>query len=195
MKRLWKRYKLLILTLLVLTLFVGSTYAYLVAYDTQIINTFKFAKIDTNITEEVGATKKKATIQNTGESPVYVRAQVLVSAADVGVPAENVNFKPVSQAPDPETTQAPSGNVIYIYCNQTESQWKWESDGWCYYNGVLQPGASTAPLIYAVYVGTGVQVPDGATFEVDIYEESILTSDTGGSAASAKDAFTPKTTP
>lgn len=184
MKRLWKRYKLLILTLLVLTLFVGSTYAYLVATDSQIINTFTFAQIDTGIDESIEASKKEVVITNTGKSSVYVRARVLVSGADVGVPAGSIVFK---EGVPTEGTQAPPGNEIHVYYNNSE---QWVEDGdWYYYNGVLAKGESTPPLIYAVYVGTGVKVPDGSSFEVDVYEESVLTSADSFNIGAAKAAF------
>lgn len=183
MIRFLKKYKLLFLSLLIVVAFVGSTYAYLVATDNQIVNSFKFAKVDTSIEEDVGGGGKKVvTIQNKEISSVYVRARVLISGGDAGVPDAAVNF--VTEESIPE------GNAINVVWNSS----KWERDGdWFYYEGILQGKAddgttyATEPLITKVCVGNGVDT--GSSFEVDVYQESILTSDTSYFDGAAKAAF------
>ena len=90
MKKFIKKSKFLLLGLLVVAAFVGSTFAYLRATDTQIVNTFKFAKVETSIDEKTEDTSpdntatKLVKIQNNEVSPVFVRARVVVSGADAG---------------------------------------------------------------------------------------------------------------
>ena len=182
MKKFIKKSKFLLLGLLVVAAFVGSTFAYLRATDTQIVNTFKFAKVETSIDEKTEDTSpdntatKLVKIQNNEVSPVFVRARVVVSGADAGV--ANVNYVTSAEADVKE------GNVINVVYNSANWLMK---DGWFYYQAVL-PGAAdgtypqTEALITSVIVGNGVD--KSLSFEVDIYEESVLTS--GGEYNQAK---------
>ncbi len=180
MKRFLKNNILLILSLVMVAALVGSTYAYLAATDSQIINKFKLAQIDTSVKEQVGdAGMKVVQIQNDDISSVYVRARVLVSGGDVGA-----YFDPSTGFITGEIPQ-PADNSIHVVYNSTD--WGY-SDGWFYYLHVLpgksdtNPMPATEPLITKVIVGSLVQPPeDGSSksFEVDVYEESVLTSATG----------------
>ena len=187
MKKFIKKSKFLLLGLLVVAAFVGSTFAYLRATDTQIVNTFKFAKVETSIDEETGDTTpdntatKLVKIKNNEVSPVFVRARVVVSGADAGV--ATVNYV----ASEAAVTKV--GNVINVVYNSNDWLMK---DGWFYYQAVL-PGAEdgtypeTAALITSVIVGDGVD--KSLSFEVDIYEESILTSGRDTTVEAAIAAF------
>jgi len=184
MKRFLKKNILLILSLALVFALVGSTYAYLVASDGQIINRFKLARIDTSIKEQTGDYGvKKVSIQNDDISSVYVRARVLVSAGDVGA-----YFDPTTGFVDYDMA-APDDTSIHVWYNSTD--WAYDSaTGWFYYLHVL-PGKTdgstpaTPELIYKVIVGGQVQpAPENAqSFEVDVYEESVLTSDTSADVA------------
>lgn len=187
MKKCIKKYVFLLLSLLILTAFVGSTYAFLQASDTHIVNTFNFAKVETSIDEETGdptpdnTASKLVKIQNNEVSPVFVRARVVVSGADAKV--ETVNY--VTQ----EADAVKEGSVINVVYNSADWLMK---DGWFYYQAVL-PGAAngtrpqTEALITAVVVGDGVD--RSLTFEVDVYEESVLTSNAPYSQTKAEETF------
>lgn len=188
MKKFIKKSKFLLLGLLVVAAFVGSTFAYLRATDTQIVNTFKFAKVETSIDEETEDTTpdntatKLVKIQNNEVSPVFVRARVVVSGADAGV--ATVNYVTSAEAAVTE------GNVINVVYNSANWLMK---DGWFYYQAVLdgKPENGIAPqteaLITSVIVGNGVDT--SLSFEVDIYEESVLTSDAAYDQTKAEETF------
>lgn len=181
MKRFLKNNMFLLLSLALVFALVGSTYAYLVATDSQIINSFRFAKVDTHINEQTGSGGiKEVTIQNDDISSVYVRARVLVSAGDVG--AQFGAFVGDSEPRD--------DNKVYVQYNS--AAWYYDKDsGWFYYLHVL-PGTSegiteptTEPLIHKVIVGAQVTPEENSSFEVDVYEESVLTSDTSANVDAA----------
>ena len=181
MKRFLKNNMFLLLSLALVFALVGSTYAYLVATDSQIINSFRFAKVDTHINEKTGNYgMKEVTIENDDISSVYVRARVLVSAGDVGA-----EFGGVVGDSEPRYD-----NKVYVQYNSGDWYYD-EASGWFYYLHVL-PGTSegntpptTQPLIHKVIVGTQVTPEENSSFEVDVYEESVLTSNTSANVDAA----------
>ena len=182
MKWFFKQHKILLLSLLAVFAVVGTTVALLVATDTQVTNSFQFAKIDTSITEETGHPNEKLVkIQNDDISSVYVRARVVVSGADVGVAkVEYVTAQPDTLEPD----------TIYVVYNAQG----WDKSGeWFYYKGILpgkqegQNAPETPALMTQVFAGADVDSTH--TFEVDVYQESVLTSKTDYVLAEAQAAF------
>ena len=159
--------KTLLSVLLVAVVLVGSTLAYMLATDSPILNTFALAETETKI-EETGSTDddKSATVKNTGKSPVYVRAQLLISSGDAF------------------TTE--DFQVKY----DTE-HWTDGGDGFYYYKGYLAPGASTPALMTGMTVPAGV--PKDTQFDVYVYHESVLAPADASRPAwgltAAKDAF------
>ena len=187
MKTFFKKYKILLIGLLLVFALVGGTLAYMSATDTSITNIFSFAKVDTGIEEDTGddtpdqTANKVVTIQNNEVSPVYVRSRVLASGADADV----VNIEYVPAVPS-----SPEANTIYIVYNNVN----WVQNGeWFYYQGILpgkaEDGAThqTEALITSVVVGD--EVDKTLNFEVDIYEESVLTGNTIFSQEEAIAAF------
>ena len=182
MKWFFKQYKILLLSLLAVVALVGGTVALLVATDTQVVNSFQFAKIDTSITEETGQPNEKLVkIQNDDISSVYVRARVVVSGADVGV-AKVVYVTAKPDTLDPDT--------IYVVYNDQG----WDKSGeWFYYKGILpgkqenQDAPETAPLMTQVFAGANVDQTH--SFEVDVYQESVLTSAENYVLSEAQAAF------
>ncbi len=161
--------KTLLSVLLVAAVLVGGTLALLVATDSPAINTFKAAQVETNIVEPEGgnSSQKTPAIQNTGKSPVYVRAV----------------FK---------TTDLPEGVTCTPNLNKTD--WTDGSDGFYYYNKILQPGKTTTALFNGVTVNGAPKDPN-ASFSVDVYQESILAPTHNvptDIVQAAKDAFAKK---
>lgn len=174
--------KTLLSILLVAVVLVGGTLAYLVASDHSVLNTFRLAKVTTEIEEE-GSTKadKAAMVANNSEtSAVYVRAKVVVSSEDVDpslITVKDDQYNTFNDSTIPEQENTP--------------YWIPDKDGFYYYNAILQPGASTEALFTGVTVDSSV--PETATFSVGVYQESVLAPADGTySLKAAQDAFAAK---
>lgn len=165
--------RVLLSVLLVAVVAVGGTLAYLYATDSPLLNTFALAEVHTEIDEPESGTAadKTAKVVNTGESPVYVRARVVISGAD----AEALQDK-------------------FTFTYNTE-YWENGGDEFYYYKGILpansEENSVTAPLF------TGVTVDDTvdkeAQFSVDVYQESVLApADGTWTLQAAQDAFKAK---
>lgn len=148
--------RILLSVLLVAVVAVGGTLAYLMASDSPLLNTFALAKVETEIEEPASdtAANKTAKVVNTGDSPVYVRARVVISGGDAAV--------------------LESDNLITFTYN-TEA-WQDGDDGFYYYMGILPAESGENSKTPALF--TGVQVADtvskDAEFSVDVYQESVL---------------------
>ena len=162
--------KTLLSILLVAVVLVGGTLAYLMATDSPVLNTFTLAEVETNVEEPDSGTavEKNAKVSNTGKSAVYVRAMAVVSSGDASV--------------DPGL----------IAVTQYGSSWENGGDGFYYYTEILPAGQTTRdPLFTGVTVSK--DVPETATFSVDVYQESVLAPADGTySLKAAQDAFAAK---
>lgn len=143
--------RILLSVLLVAVVAVGGTLAYLMASDSPLLNTFALAEVKTEIDEPESGTaaQKNAGVVNTGKSPVYVRARVVISGGDADVLQNKITITKYGEG------------------------WVDGEDGFYYYNQILQPGVTTATNLF-----TGVEVsddvPKDAEFSVDVYQESVL---------------------
>lgn len=148
--------RILLSVLLVAVVAVGGTLAYLMASDSPLLNTFALAEVETEIKEPETdtATNKTASVENTGESPVYVRARVVISGGDADVLEEQ--------------------NLITFTYN--EEAWQNGGDGFYYYKGILPANSGEASETPALFTGVTVSkdVPKEAEFSVDVYQESVL---------------------
>lgn len=131
---------LLVCVALLLTCAVGSTVAYLKDKTDSITNTFTPAEVTTEIVEGFDEdVKSNVGVKNTGTVPVYVRVAVIGNWCD-----ENGNVV------------APwTDNISYNTTN-----WK-KVDGYYYYMGVLNAGAST-PNLFDSYTYKDADIPAGA---------------------------------
>ncbi len=182
MKPLFKTKRMLTATLLALVMVVavGATLALMASSPQFLTNTFAAADVETQINEDLTLGNKKVTIENTGKSPVYVRARIMVS----GVDPENIKVvttEPTGEVIDEET-------LYLVMPNVGESE-DWEQatgatgkDDYYYYKKVL-PGKeedgttnSTSLLLEKVVVGSGLveQLKEDPNFSVTIYHESVL---------------------
>lgn len=143
--------RILLSVLLVAVVAVGGTLAYLMASDSPLLNTFALAEVETEIKEPPSGTEaeKNAGVKNTGESPVYVRARVVVSGLEE--------------------------NQLTVIYNTKDWQFN-EDDNFYYYMGILPAqsgvGSETPALFTSVQVAD--TVPKEAEFSVDVYQESVL---------------------
>lgn len=151
--------RILLSILLVAVVTVGGTLAYMVATDNPLINTFALADVHTEIDEPTSGTRgqKEPKVENTGKSPVYVRARAVISGGDADVLESNE----------------------WITFTYNTTNWVDGKDGFYYYNQILLPKAEgeeanpeTEPLFTGVAVST--EVSEEAEFAVDVYQESVL---------------------
>lgn len=182
MKPLFKTKRMLTATLLALVMMVavGATLALMASTSNSVTNTFAAAQVETEIDEDLTNNNKKVTIENTGKSPVYVRARIMVSGVDPEK-IEVVTTEPMGEAIDEDT-------LYLVMPNVGESE-DWEQatgatgkDDYYYYKKVL-PGKeedgttnSTSLLLEKVVVGSGLatQLKDDPNFSVTVYHESVL---------------------
>lgn len=143
----------LILSLcLIFALAVGTTLAYLKANTSPVENTFKAAKSDITIDEDVtGGQKKSIIVQNTGTAVSYVRVKLVMNWVDG-------NGKVVS-----------GGSLPMVELN-TDAGW-FEQGGIYYYKTPVAPKDLTANLLKDPITQTNA--PDGCHLEVTVLAESI----------------------
>ena len=115
---------LFVALVLLLTLAVGGSLAWLVSND-DVTNTMEPGKVPIEIVEQIeGTTKTSITIKNTGNIDAYIRVAVVANAVD-----ENGNVT---------VGTAPTLNL--------GENWQPLSDGYYYYKGIVAPKASTTSL-------------------------------------------------
>lgn len=144
-----QKIKVLLSFLVVAVMCIGGTMAFLHDSDSPLVNTFKLAQVDTDIEEggETGehtAESKDPVVKNSNESPVYVRARVNLSDIE-------------------------ESDVTVVF---NTTAWENGNDGFWYYKQILKGGEKTEPLFTDLEISD--TVPKDATFDVLVYQESIL---------------------
>lgn len=145
----------LILSLcLIFALAVGTTLAYLKANTSPVENTFKAAKSDITIDEDVtGGQKKSIIVQNTGTAVSYVRVKLVMNWVD-----ESGNV-------------VSGGNLPEVALN--ESDW-FVQDGIYYYTKPVAPEGKTTNLLQKdSSISEPTEKPEGCHLEVTVLAESI----------------------
>lgn len=194
MKPLFKTKRMLTATLLALVMMVavGATLALMASTSNSVTNTFAAAQVETEIDEDLTNNNKKVTIENTGKSPVYVRARIMVS----GVAESQVAI--VKAAPAENEVDA---NTLYLVMPNVGETSDWEklsssttyNSDYYYYKKALNPagedGEKTSLLLEKVVVGSGLatQLKDDPNFSVTVYHESVLAINTNLTTISGED--------
>lgn len=185
MKPLFKTKRMLTATLLALVMMVavGATLALMASTSNSVTNTFAAAQVETEIDENLEYGNKIVTIENTGKSPVYVRARIMVS--DVAESQVAI----VKTAPAEDEVDV---NTLYLVMPNVTDDWEklsssttYNSD-YYYYKKALNPAGATdnsdktSLLLEKVVVGSGLveQLKDNPNFSVTVYHESVLAIDT-----------------
>lgn len=107
---------------------VGSTVAYLIAQTDAVENTFEYAKVSCEVTENfTGSEKKDVKVENTGTTDAYIRATYVVNWLDA---QGNI------VASDPE-------GYSYTLTENPDRVWTKGTDGYFYYLSPVAPDAST----------------------------------------------------
>lgn len=119
---------LIMAVLLLLGAAVGSTVAFLIDKTAPVENSFEYAKVSCEVTENFTNNKKdNVQVKNTGTTDAYIRATYVVSWVDV---QGNI------AAFDPE-------GYSYTLNETNEGKWVKGSDGYFYYTSPVAPGNST----------------------------------------------------
>lgn len=193
MKPLFKTKRMLTATLLALVMMVavGATLALMASTSNSVTNTFAAAQVDTEIDEDLTNNNKKVTIENTGKSPVYVRARIMVSGV-----AESQVAIVGSEA------EAAEQDKVYLVMPNVTNDWEKLSDSatynsdYYYYKKALNPAGATdnsdetSLLLEKVVVGSEL-APKlkemGEKFSVTVYHESVLAINTDLTTISGED--------
>lgn len=119
----------------------GIVYAALKDTTAVVDNTLQPATVSCNVVETFnGTTKTNVKLENTGDVPAYLRAKVVINWVDAD---GNVAYKP---------------DAAYAYALTMASPLHWTNgsgsslltEGYWYYNGIVQPGAQTDALIASI---------------------------------------------
>lgn len=126
---------LFVALVLLLTLAVGGSLAWLVSND-DVTNTMVPGQVPIKIDEEIsGTTKTKITIQNTGNIDAYIRVAVVANKVDK------------------------DGNITIGTAPTLNLGENWQPlDGYYYYKGTVAPGASTDSLGSISFVDAEVNI-------------------------------------
>ncbi len=146
---------LIMAVLLLLGAAVGSTVAFLTTKTDPVTNTFTYAKVSCEVTEEFTNNKKdNVQVRNTGTIDAYIRATYVVNWVDA---QGNI------AASDPE-------GYSYSLTKNLDSKWI-EKDGYFYYTSPVAPGSSTEGSLLTCTV----TYPDNPeyTLSVEVLAEAI----------------------
>ena len=118
---------LIMAVLLLLGAAVGSTVAFLIDKTAPVKNSFEYAKVSCEVTENFTNNKKdNVQVKNTGTTDAYIRATYIINWVDS---SGNI------------AASVPEG---YSYSLTKNSDSKWiEKNGYFYYTSPVAPGAST----------------------------------------------------
>ena len=186
MKPLFKTKRMLTATLLALVMMVavGATLALMASTSNSVTNTFAAAQVETEIDEDLTDGNKIVTIENTGKSPVYVRARIMVSGVDPDniVIADESDEYTYNEDTDEYGIENPEAGKLYLIMPNVTEDWEQASgetdtDDYYYYKEVLSSGESTKSLLEKVVIGSEL-APKlkemGENFSVTVYHESVL---------------------
>ena len=135
---------------------VGSTVAFLVTETTPVTNTFEYAKVSCEVTENFTNNKKdNVRVKNTGTTDAYIRATYVVNWVDA---QGNI------------ASSDPAGYKYTLTANLNNS-WTKGSDGYFYYTSPIAPGDSTQGSLLTCTV-TYTDNPE-YTLSVEVLAEAI----------------------
>jgi len=151
-----KKIGLLTSLLILATVIVGGTFAYLATKTTDVVNTFTPANVPIEVVEETfdGEIKENVTIKNNGNIPAYIRATYVVNWANE----------------DGEIWGTPPTATEYTI--EPGNSWKLIG-GYYYHKTPVDAGASTNVFIVSCSLNDGVIPPDGYSLRVDILAQSV----------------------
>ncbi len=154
---------------LLLTMSVLGTMAYLTDAETPIENKFTPTKVPNSVVETInGGVKSDVKIKNNGNTDAYVRAAVVVNWADGN---GNVWGQPPKDS-------------HYTLTFATGTGWEKGKDGYYYYiTGSIAPNAETGVLISEAKLNAGVTPPTGYSLSVEIMGQTVQAKGVTGTSA------------
>lgn len=135
----------LVLALAVVGVAVGGVVAWLTASN-QVANQFEVGTVTPTVNEEFDRENKKdVNVTNSGNVPIYVRAQIHIYWQDA-------NGNQLWDEPKPEPDELPTGIIDGDYrltmgTSTGEARWVQGSDGYYYWTMPLDASATTVDLI------------------------------------------------
>ena len=147
---------LIMAVLLLLGAAVGSTVAFLIDKTAPVENSFEYAKVSCEVTENFTNNKKdNVRVKNTGTTDAYIRATYVVKWVDA---QGNI------------ASSDPAGYKYTLTANLNNS-WTKGSDGYFYYTSPIAPGDSTQGSLLTCTV----TYPDNPeyTLSVEVLAEAI----------------------
>ena len=126
-----RRAVLLVSLLLVLTMAVGGTVAFLAARTEQKTNTFAPSRVASQVIEEHfdGEVKSDAAVRNTGDTTAYIRAAVSITwMQDTDAASQTI------------TARSPREGVDYTISYLADTGWLRGDDGFWYHQTPVAPG-------------------------------------------------------
>lgn len=158
-----KSIALLVSLILVLTVTVGGTLAYLIAKSGPVENIFNPSKVTTEVNETFdGNVKTNVSIKNTGDTTAYIRAAVVVTWQKYN--EETGKYDVYGQLPvldSDYTMELDLGNG-----------WVSSSDGFYYWTSFVEPGETTGVLINSAAASTPAPA-EGYTLCIEILGSGI----------------------
>lgn len=165
-----KKLTVLVALLLLVTVSVGGTLAWLATQTDPVTNTFTPSHVTTAVDEQIkGSTKEKVSITNTGDTSAYIRATYVVNWVD-----SEGNIYAAQPVADTNYT-------VTMGTGWTQDT----TDRYWYCDSVIAPGNMTPVLITSI--APNGAAPEGYTLQVTIIAEGIQSQGMG--ATGAKNAF------
>lgn len=159
---------LLVSLVLVLTVTVGTTLAFLIDTTDPVVNNFTPSKVTVTVNEDFdGEVKKNVSITNTGDTPAYIRAAVIITWQD-----ENGNVY----------GKAPVAGTDYTVFTPAAG-WKLH-EGFYYWNASVDPNGNTGILIDEIKPVAG-KAPDSYFLCVEIVASGVQSIGVNGANESA----------
>ena len=170
-----KKLTVLVALLLLVTVSVGGTLAWLATQTDPVTNTFTPSKVTTAVDEKTeGGVKSDVKIQNTGDTSAYIRATYVVNWVD-----SEGNIYAAQPVADTNYT------VVLNVVSESDPWTQGADDGYYYCKTAIEPDSETPVLINSI--APKGAAPTGYTLQVTIIAEGIQS--TGMDATGAQDAF------
>ena len=162
----------LLALVLLLTLVITGTVAFLATGTNSIVNTFTPSHVTTQVVETLdGNTKSDVMIKNTGDTDAYIRATYVVNWVDY----EGKIY----------AAQPVAGTAYTVSVNETD--WTQGAGGYYYCNTSIAPDGLTPVLVNSITPNN--TAPDGYTLQVTIIAEGIQSRGMGETVTTAQAAF------
>lgn len=163
-----KKWMLLVSLVMLLTITVGGTLAYITTSDDPVKNIFTTSQVPISVQEDPfdGTVKNNVKIQNDGNTDAYIRAAVVVTWKD-----SSGNVYAIK----------PEVGVDYQVTFPGDTGWVYrEADGFYYYTASIAPNNQTGVLLTNCKPLKSAPA-DGYTLSVEIVAESVQAKGFDGS--------------